>query len=65
MMLVGKTGYYFCKRLCEICKEYGMEVNVKKTKTMVLNKSVSVQCSVTAYDTKLEQMLQYKYLGPG
>ena len=49
--------------LCEICKEYGMDVNVKKTKTMVLNKSGKTQCSVTANGTKLEQVSQYKYLG--
>jgi len=29
-------------RLGETCKEYGMEVNVKKTKTMVFNKSDNV-----------------------
>jgi len=49
--------------LCKICKEYGMEENVKKTKTMVLNKSGKTQCSVTANGTKLEQVSQYKYLG--
>jgi len=49
--------------LCEICKEYGLEVNVKKTKTMVLNKSGKTQCTVTANGTKLEQVSQYKYLG--
>jgi len=37
------------------CKEYGMEVNVKKTGKM--------QCSVTANGTVLEQVSQYKYLG--
>ena len=47
--------------LCEICKEYGMELNVKKTKRMVLNKSGKTQYTVTANGAKLEQVSQYKY----
>ena len=50
-------------RLGETCKEYGMEVNVKKTKTMVFNKSGNIQCSITANGTNLEQVSKYKYLG--
>jgi len=50
-------------RLGEICKEYGMEVNVKKTKTMAFSKSGKMQCSVTVNGKVLEQVSQYKYLG--
>jgi len=49
--------------LCAICEVYGMEVNVKKTKTMVLNKFGKTQCTVTANGAKLEQVSQYKCLG--
>jgi len=49
--------------LGEICKECGMEVNLKKTKTMAFSKSGKMQCSVTANGTVLEQVSQSKYLG--
>jgi len=51
-------------RLGEICKDYGMEVNVKKTKTMAFSKSGKMQCSVASflyfkcfYCTSLGQLL--------
>jgi len=40
-----------------------MEINVKKTKTMVISKTGNVPCSITINNTALEQVSQYKYLG--
>jgi len=47
----------------DVCKDYGMAMNVKKTKTMVINKSRDTQCSVMVDGNILEQVSQYKYLG--
>ena len=38
--------------------EYSIEVNVKKTKTMVLNKSGKTQCTVTANGAQVALILQ-------
>ena len=40
-----------------------MEINVKKTKTMVISKTGNVPCSIAVNDIALEQVSQYKYLG--
>jgi len=51
------------QKIADICNVYGMEINVKKTKTMVINKTGNVPCSITVNNTALEQASQYKYLG--
>ena len=40
-----------------------MELNVKKTKTMVFSKTENAQCNITVNGEKLEQVTRYKYLG--
>lgn len=50
-------------KLNEVCKEYGMAINVKKTKVMVVNGTGRVDCSIVLDNTVLEQVDRYKYLG--
>jgi len=40
-----------------------MELNVKKTKTMVITKTENVCCKIMVDGTMLKQVSQYKYLG--
>ena len=49
-------------RLSETCKEYGMEINVKKTKVMVINGSVRIK-HVKLNNVPLEQVTRFKHLG--
>ena len=50
-------------KLQEVCKEYNIEINVKKTKVMVISKRENVPCVIKVNGTQLEQVKQYKYLG--
>jgi len=50
-------------RLGETCKVYGMEMNVKKTKVMVVCKTGKMKCCVTIDDKTVEQVERFKYLG--
>ena len=45
------------------CEEYGMALNVKKTKTMVIDKKNSIVTNIYVNGEKLEQVKKYKYLG--
>ena len=48
----------------ESCKQYGMLLNAKKTKTMVFKKDTDeVQVRIQIEDEILEQVKEYKYLG--
>jgi len=50
-------------KLGEACKVYGMAINIKKTKVMVVCKEGTKQCTITLDNTVLEQVERYKYLG--
>lgn len=53
-------------RLNETCKAYGMEINVKKTKVMIMNgtkKPKDRQRCITLNNVPLEQVSRFKYLG--
>ena len=50
-------------RLSETCKEYGMEINVKKTKVMVMNESGRIKQHVKLNNVPLERVTRFKYLG--
>ena len=50
-------------RLRDRCKVYGMAINVKKTKVMVISKESNVQCRIMLGQDILEQVSRYKYLG--
>ena len=45
------------------CNKYGMAINVKKTKVMVVSKNGKKKCNVTLDKKILEQVSRYKYLG--
>jgi len=49
--------------LVEAADEYGMKVNVKKTKTMVISKTEYKTADITVGQHKVEQVKQFKYLG--
>ena len=53
-------------RLNKTCKAYGMEINVKKTKVMIMNEtaiSKRMQRCLTLEGVPLGQMSGLKYLG--
>ena len=53
-------------RLNEACKEYGMKINVRKTKVMVMNKNKKlseIQRSMMLNGVGLKQVIRCKYLG--
>ena len=50
-------------KLNDTCKNYGMDINVKKTKVMVISKNKNVICDLTLDSKPLEQVNRYKYLG--
>src|SRR5437867_2471892 len=53
-------------RLNKTCKAYGMEINVKKTKVMIMNgtaKPKGMQQCITLNKVPLEQVIRFKYLG--
>ena len=45
------------------CEQYGMAMNAKKTKTMIVEKTPEKQCEVNVKRQRLTQVKQYKYLG--
>ena len=49
----------------ENSKEYGLEMNVKKTKTMVIRRDVKEECNIKikVNGKTLEQVKKYVYLG--
>ena len=44
-------------------EDYGMRVNVKKTKTMVISKTGNKKVDITIGQHRVEQVQQFKYLG--
>ena len=47
----------------EFCNAYGMELNAKKTKVMVIEKQPGTKIVIKSNGVTLEQVKQYKYLG--
>ena len=45
------------------CSDYGMSLNAKKTKVMVIDKKEKIQCVIKVGNKELEQVKEYKYLG--
>ena len=44
-------------------KQYGMAMNAKKTKTMIVEKTPEKQCEVNVKGQRVTHVKQYKYLG--
>lgn len=51
------------KALNDECKVFGMSLNAKKTKIMVIDKKEKVRCKIKVDGKELEQVKEYKYLG--
>ena len=54
---------YMIDKLDATCEQYGMAMNAKKTKTMIVEKTPEKQCEVNVKGQRLTQVKQYKYLG--
>ena len=50
-------------KLDATCEQYGMAMNAKKTKTMIVEKTPEKQCEVNVKGQRLTQVKYYKYLG--
>ena len=50
-------------KLDAICEQYGMAMNAKNTKAMIVEKTPEKQCEVNVKEQRLTQVKQYKYLG--
>ena len=50
-------------RLNEVTEEYGMKINIKKTKVMVVTKKGHRKAKIEIAGQELEQVSHYKYLG--
>ena len=50
-------------KLGATCEQYGMAMNAKKTKSMIVEKTPEKQCEVNVKGQRLTQVKQYKYLG--
>ena len=51
------------QELNETAKGYGMKINIKKTKVMVVSKRGDVAAEITLDGEKIERVNKYKYLG--
>ncbi|GFS25726.1 endonuclease-reverse transcriptase [Elysia marginata] len=49
-------------RIVDKCKEHGMEINAKKTKTMYIERDTKT-LTITLGNVVLEQVSKYSYLG--
>lgn len=50
-------------RLNASCKEYGMEINIKKTKVMIMNAKGRIKTTLKLDGVDLERVTRFKYLG--
>ena len=65
-VLLADTKKQLQRMMCklnETCKIYGMGINIKKTKVMVVGKKGKEQCGIVLDGIILEQVGRYKYLG--
>ncbi|KAI5700378.1 hypothetical protein M8J77_008043 [Diaphorina citri] len=57
---------YLMSKLFQTCEQYGMKINMKKTKVMCVSKNEEISnedCNIIINGEKLEQVKKYKYLG--
>ena len=54
-LLLNKTNSF--------CEEYGLKMNIKKTKYMIITKKTNIQTSIHLGDVPIERVYKYKYLG--
>ena len=46
-----------------VVEEYGMKMNIKKTKIMKIEKNMGEKCNITISGQRLEQVTSFSYLG--
>ena len=67
LVLISKSaeGLQKCiDNVCTYCKTCGLDINIKKTKSIVFNSSVRINKTDFKYDNKpIEKGRSYKYLG--
>lgn len=51
------------QRINDSCKRYGLNMNLKKTKYMVITKQQNIDVNLTIDNTPIERVQHYKYLG--
>ena len=49
--------------IVRVCKDFGMELNDKKTKVMIIEKKPQTRIKIVVNDKQLEQVKDYRYLG--
>ena len=57
---VSNSFIHKIDKLDATCEQYGMVMNVKKTTTMVVDKTPGKQCGVNVKGQRLTQVKQYK-----
>ena len=57
------NSFNMIDKLDATCEQYGMAMNAKKTKTMIVEKTPEKQCEVNLKGQRLTQVKQYIYLG--
>ena len=67
LVLISKSaeGLQKCiDNLCTYCKTWGLDINIKRTKSIVFNSSGRINKTDFKYDNKpIEKGRSYKYLG--
>lgn len=58
-----KTLQELMDRLAAVSDNYGMRINIKKTKVMVISKVEGKKVNITVYGEKIEQVNDFCYLG--
>ena len=51
------------QRVHDVSKKYGMEINIPKTKAMIISHEDQLQVNIKLDDTSLDQVNRFKYLG--
>ena len=50
-------------RTSTFCEQYGLKMNVKKTKYMIITKGTDIQANINLLGRQIERVQKYKYLG--
>ena len=50
-------------RTSTFCEQYGLKINVKKTKYMIITKGTDIQANINLLGRQIERVQKYKYLG--
>jgi len=62
MVANSKAGQRIMDALNKMTEEYGMRINIKKTKKITISKNEAKQIKVNIDDNRLEQLQQFCYV---